>query len=257
MIITLTSDFGSADGYAGAIKGVILSIAPRAMVVDITHEAPPQDVRHAAFALAQAAEFFPPETVHLAVVDPGVGGARRGLVVARKRQFFVGPDNGIFSFFLEGGAVCHELTNPDLWLPNASATFHGRDLFAPAAAHLATGLPLEDCGPVVTDPVKLPEWDILAEPHALQTAVVHIDHFGNCITALPAARLAELGPGPYLVTPHDRPPVSLRRTYGDVPPGQPLALIGSTGLVEIAVREGNAANDLALRRGTQVRITLS
>jgi len=257
MIVTLTTDFGASDGYAGAMKGVILSIAPRATLADITHDVPPGDVRHAAFVLAQAAEYFPPDTVHVAVVDPGVGGPRRALAVARRRQFFVGPDNGVFSFFLDADAVCRELTNPDLWLPRASATFHGRDLFAPAAAHLATGLPLAECGPAVTDPVRLPEWAVTVEGHALHAAVVHIDHFGNCVTSLPAARLAELGPGPYRIAPEGAPPVGLRRIYGDAAPGEALALVGSMGLVEIAVRDGSAAATLAIRRGTPVRVTLS
>jgi S-adenosyl-L-methionine hydrolase (adenosine-forming) len=257
MIITLTTDFGLADGYVGATKGVIFSRAPRAQLVDISHRVPPQDVRHAAFVLAQAAEFFPPDTVHVAVVDPGVGGSRRGIVVARRRQFFVGPDNGIFSYFLDDQAVCHELKNPNLWLPEASATFHGRDLFAPAAAHLAQGLELADCGPRIEDPVRLPGWTVHKQQASFETSVVHVDHFGNCITALPAARLGELGQGPYLVTALDRRPVGLRRTYGDVAPGEPLALVGSTGLVEIAVRDGSAAEELSIGRGTQVQVTLS
>lgn len=257
MIVTLTTDFGGRDGYAGAMKGVIYSLLPRATVVDITHDVPPFDVRHAAFALWQAAPFFPPETVHVAVVDPGVGGSRRGLVVAHRRQFFVGPDNGVFTPFLEEPPLAWELANPDLRLPDLSATFHGRDLFAPAAARLAGGLPAAEVGPPVSDPVRLPAWRVLRQPGAWQAAIVHIDAFGNCVTSLPAARLSELGPGPYRVTVAGGEPLALRRTYGEAESGEPLALIGSSGLVEIAVREGDAATRLRLRRDDVVLISIA
>ncbi len=257
MIVTLTTDFGLADGYVGAVKGVILSIAPRVSIVDITHDVPPQDIHHAAFVMAQAASFFPPDTVHVAVVDPGVGGSRQGIALARKRQFFVGPDNGIFSSFLDGKAVVHQLSNPDLWLPNPAATFHGRDLFAPVAAHLVTGMPLAECGPAIMEPMRLIEWDVHRQQASFETSVVHVDHFGNCIIALPARRLIELGEGPFLIFPQDRQPIGLHRTYGDVAPGEALALVGSTGLIEIAVRDGSAAKVLDIGRGTQVRILVS
>ncbi|MDP8222738.1 MAG: SAM-dependent chlorinase/fluorinase [Candidatus Lernaella stagnicola] len=257
MILTLTTDFGLADGYAGAMKGVILSRAPRANVVDISHEVPPHDVLHGAFVLFQAAPFFPPDTVHVAVIDPGVGTARRGIVVAHRRHFFVGPDNGVFSPFLDEQAVVYELADPDLWLPDPSATFHGRDLFAPAAAQLATGLPPAECGPRVDDPVRLPAWRLKREGDSFVTAVVHIDRFGNCITALPGARLAELGSGTIRVIPEGGPALALRRAYGEVEVGEPLALVGSSGLLEIAVRNGHAARVLELTRETVVRISVS
>ncbi|NLH49962.1 MAG: SAM-dependent chlorinase/fluorinase [Myxococcales bacterium] len=253
MIITLTTDFGLADGYVGAMKGVIYSLVPRATVVDITHEVPPFDVGHGAFALAQAAPFFPPETVHVAVVDPGVGGSRRGIVAVWRRQLFVGPDNGLFSPFLEDRTIVRELADPDLWLPDAAPTFHGRDLFAPAAARLAGGLPVAECGPAVTDPVRLPDWEIRRQAGVLIVAVAHVDRFGNCITALPASRLEEIGPGPCLVEAPGLPPLPLSRTYDDVPHGQLLALIGSHGFLELAVREGSAAA-LGFSRGTIVRV---
>lgn len=252
MIITLTTDFGWADGYVGAIKGVVYSLLPRAQVVDITHDVPPFDVAHGAFVLAQATPFFPPETVHVGVVDPEVGGARRGVVVAHRRRFYVGPDNGLFTPFLTADAVVRELTNPDLFLPTAAPTFHGRDLFAPTAAHLAGGLPMEECGPLVADPARLPDWDVRLTDGAFFTAVIHVDRFGNCITALPAARLDELGSGPVRIQAPGLPPLPLSRTYADVAGGQPLALIGSHGMVEIAVREGSAAA-LGLARGAIVR----
>jgi len=248
MMITLTTDFGRRDGYVGAMKGVIYSLMPRAVVVDITHEVPPFDVRHAAFVLGQAAPFFPPDTIHVAVVDPGVGGERRGMVAVHRRQFFVGPDNGIFTPFLTDPPVAWELKNPDLFLPHAAATFHGRDLFAPAAAHLAGGLPAAEVGPPLLDPVRLPSWEVTRAGDALRAAIIHIDAFGNCVTGLPAARLGELGSGPYRVEGAGPEALELRRTYTEVECGRPLALIGSSGLVEIAVREGNAAKLLHLQR---------
>jgi len=253
MIITLTTDFGARDGYAGAIKGVIASRAPRATVFDISHEIPSFDIAHAAFVLFTAAPFYPPGTVHVAVIDPGVGGARRGVVVVGRQHLFVGPDNGVFTPFLDEAAAVHELADPDLWLGHAAATFHGRDLFAPTAVHLAQGLAPADCGPTVAEPVRLPAWNVEREGDALVAAVVHVDGFGNAITGLSTERLAELGEGSYAATIAGHEPIAVRRTYADADSGQLLALIGSTGLLELAVREGSAAAQLGLQRGDAVR----
>jgi hypothetical protein len=253
MIITLTTDFGLADGYAAAMKGVILSRAPRATVVDLSHEIAPFDVHHAAFVLRQAAPYFPPGVVHVCVVDPGVGGPRRGLAIAAQRQLFVGPDNGVFTPFLNEAARVFELTNPDLWLPQAGATFHGRDLFAPTAVHLAQGLPPADCGPPVTDAVRLPAWEVRREGDAFVAAVVHVDRFGNAITGLTSERLAELGADSLRAQLPTGEVVPLRRAYADVLPGEPLTLVGSSGLLEIAVREGSAAQRFGLTRGAPIR----
>src|SRR5512136_525753 len=158
-IITLTTDFGTSDGYVGTMKGVILSIAPNVTLVDITHEIAPQHIRQAAYVLYAAASYFPTAAIHLAVVDPGVGSRRRALVVRTSRGFLVGPDNGLFTLFLddEPDAECHSITNPAFMLPYVSATFHGRDVFAPVAAHLARrdALELSEFGPRVSDAVTL------------------------------------------------------------------------------------------------------
>jgi len=256
MIISLTTDFGLQDGYVGALKGVLLAQAPQAVLVDLAHDLPPFDIMHAAFVLRQAAPFFPPGTVHVAVVDPGVGGPRRGIIVARAGQYFVGPDNGIFSPFLDEAAVVHELSDPNLWRPNPDRTFHGRDLFAPTAAKIVLGMQPADCGPVVYDPVRLPAWEIHQERNSFVAAIVHIDRFGNAITALAGERLSELGDGAYLAQVGDYPPMPVARAYHEVKPGSPVAVIGSTGLLELAVREGNAAATFNLRRGLPVRISI-
>lgn len=254
MIITLTTDFGNCDEYAASMKGVIYSRAPRATVVDISHNIPPFDVQAGSFVLAQAARFFPPETIHIGVVDPGVGSARRGLLIVSRRQMFVGPDNGLFTPFFDPPAQMFALTNPDLWLPHAGDTFHGRDLFAPTAVHLAEGLPPEEVGAEVKNPVRLPAWNVRRDGDRLIGAVVHIDHFGNAITSLSAARLPELGEGPFAVEIAGHAPLPLLVTYRDAEPGHPLALIASCGMVEVAVREGNGASHLGLQRGDVVRI---
>ncbi len=256
MIVTLTTDFGSADGYVAAMKGVLYSRAPRATVVDLSHEIPPFDIAAAAFVLWQAAPYYPPETVHVCVVDPGVGSERRGLAAVSHGQLFVGPDNGVFTPFLDDSAQIVALANPDLWLPKASATFHGRDLFVPAAVHLAQGLALAECGPRVTDPVRLPAWEIRREVGALVAAVVHVDRFGNAITGLDRSYLVGLGGAPQQAELPDGRAVPLRHTYADAAPGEALALVGSSGLVEIAVREGSAAQQLGLARGAIVRFVL-
>ena len=157
-IITLTTDFGASDGYVGTMKGVILSIAPDVALVDITHEIAPQNIRQAAYVLHDAAPYFPRGTIHLAVVDPGVGSARRALAVRTSHGFLVGPDNGLFTLFLadEPDAECRAITNAKYMLPRISSTFHGRDVFAPVAAHLANGADLADLGPRITDPVTFP-----------------------------------------------------------------------------------------------------
>jgi len=255
MIVTLTTDFGLRDGYAAAMKGVILSRAPRATVVDISHYIAPFDVQMASYVLWQAAPYFPPGAIHVCVVDPGVGGARRGLVVEARQHLFVGPDNGVFTPFLDDAARAYELANPDLWLPRPSVTFHGRDLFAPTAVHLAQGLPSSECGPPVGDPVRLPAWDVRREGDTFTAAVVHVDHFGNLVTGLDHARLAELGDGPFRAHLPGGETLPVRRTYVEVETDEPLALIGSFGLLEIAVREGSAASFFGLDRGAPIRFS--
>jgi S-adenosylmethionine hydrolase len=230
-MISLLSDFGHRDVYVGVMKAVILSANPRATLVDLTHEVPPQDVRAGAFLLAQAVTWFPRGTVHLAVVDPGVGTARRAVAIESGGHYFVGPDNGLFSV-CSGAATKAVILN----VPRAaSATFHGRDLFAPAAARLSLGEKLESLGRPAGKLQKLPK---------SRGEIIWIDHFGNLITDLTALK-GELRVGDFRTR-------KLHRTYGEVSPGEPLALIGSHGFVEIAVRDGSAEKVLGISRGARV-----
>jgi S-adenosyl-L-methionine hydrolase (adenosine-forming) len=256
-IITLLSDFGLEDGYLAAMKGVIFSIAPEARLVDITHLVPPQDVAFARFRLLTVAPFFPPGTVHLAVVDPGVGTARRPVAVrSESGSCFVGPDNGILLGALEADSpvAAVELTETRFWRTAApSPTFHGRDIFAPVAAHLASGARLESLGPA-TAPAGLVKLELLPcelIPGGARGAIQAVDRFGNLITNLPEALIR--GRGSWTVSLAGRA-VPGHRTYADVSPIEPLALVGSHGFVEVAVHRGDAQRALAARVGDSVQI---
>jgi len=260
-IITLTTDFGTRDAYVAEMKGVMLEIAAAAgravHLVDVTHEVERHDVTEAALALDAAAPHFPPGTVHLAVVDPGVGTDRRELVVQTERAVFVGPDNGVFTPFLDGSTAWRawELRAPEYRLPSVSRTFHGRDIFAPAAAYLATGVAADRFGPRVMDPLRLSWPTVRAVAGAVAGAVLHVDRFGNLVTSIRAETLDGLGGAPRIRLGGRR--LRLVGTYGDLPPGQAGALIGSSGRLEIAVREGSAAAAFKARRGTPVVVSRS
>jgi S-adenosylmethionine hydrolase len=281
-LVTITTDFGTADGYVGTMKGVILGIAPQAQLVDISQEIEPQNVRQTAYVLYTAYPFFPPHTVHLIVVDPGVGSARRPIALRTPAGTFVGPDNGVFSYVMacEPVEALVELADPRYRLPQVSHTFHGRDVFAPAAAHLAAGVPIADLGPPVPDPVTFPPPLLKIGPRSLSGEVLHADHFGNVITSIgrlswqenglsfePAFRKTEggepeAGGGKPVgfrveettVTVAGQELTGVHRTYAEVEPGEVLALVGSEGHLEIAVREGSAARRLRLRPGDPVTL---
>ncbi|HKE17738.1 MAG TPA: SAM-dependent chlorinase/fluorinase [Kofleriaceae bacterium] len=247
-LVTLTTDFGTADGYVGAVKGVLHRLAPGVTVVDITHDVPRHDIAAGAHVLATAAPWFPAGTVHVAVVDPGVGGARRGVVVAAGGQVFVGPDNGIFDLAAPLPSAVHEIAAAGFRADRVSSTFHGRDVFAVAAARLAAGAPPERAGPAVALTGRLPGAGAAGAAGAHR--VVHVDVFGNLVTdvdggAVPAGsrvRVAGREVGP------------LRATFEDVARGEVLAYVGSGGTVEIAVREGSAAELLGAGRGAPVEV---
>ena len=253
-IVTLTTDFGARDSYVAAMKGVILGIAREARLVDVSHEVAAHDVTEAALALEAAAPFFPAGTVHLAVVDPGVGTTRRGLAVVTDGARFVGPDNGLFTPFLEGRDWrAFELTAPDYRLRAVSRTFHGRDVFAPAAAHLALGLAPERLGPAVDDPVRL-HWSTVREAHgAVAGTVLHVDRFGNLVTSIHSDAIASLGSGVRVRVAGRSLP--LVRTYGDLAGREPGALVGSSKRLEIAVSAGSAARVLRAGLGTPVVVS--
>jgi S-adenosylmethionine hydrolase len=215
-IITLTTDFGTRDSYVAEMKAVILTLARGACIVDVTHEVEPQNVVEGALALDAAVPFFPPGTVHVAVVDPGVGTARRGLVIDALGQAFVGPDNGLFTPIYDRGEWrAFELRAAEYWLPTVSRTFHGRDIFAPAAAHLALGVSADRFGPPVTDPVRLPWPEARAVTGGIAGTVIHIDRFGNLVTSIDAAQVADVtGGGGGTVRVGGRA-LRLVETYGD------------------------------------------
>jgi S-adenosyl-L-methionine hydrolase (adenosine-forming) len=241
-LITLLTDFGTADGYVGELKGVLATGAPEAEIVDIAHDLPPQDVETARLVVARYWRRFPQSTVHLIVVDPGVGTSRAAIAVASADRYLVGPDNGVLSpALLAPGARAVAVTTP----AHASATFHGRDVFAPVAAALVRGVPLMELGAAYPSPTirRTPE-PIRRGDGALVGEIIAIDHFGNAITncvGLHGGRVEVAG----LVLP-------LVRTYGDATPGEVVALVGSSGLVEIAERNGSAAQRLKLQRGAPV-----
>lgn len=258
VLVTLTTDFGLRDGYVAAMKGVILQVHPGLRLVDISHEIPPQDVMAAAFVMRQAIPFFPDEAVHLAVVDPGVGTDRKLIAASTERFMFVGPDNGLLSLLLgeKEAEKIVVLDRPEAWrVPEPSATFHGRDVFAPVAAHLAAGMPLEEVGAPATD-IKRLHWPVpQVDEHGIDAFVVHVDRFGNCITNLSAEELEHNRKGRgvklYVGSTILR---QLAHTYGSVAEGEPLALIGSSGLLEIGVRNGNASELLSIEPGQPVRL---
>jgi S-adenosylmethionine hydrolase len=240
--ITLLTDFGTADGYVGEMKGVLCSGAPDAALVDVTHDVAAQDVDGARLVVARYWRRFPASTVHLVVVDPGVGGSRAAIAVESEGRFLVGPDNGVLSpALLHAGARCVELPVP----AGAAPTFHGRDLFAPAAAALARGTPIDSLGQPCTTPVVLrtPE-PLRHEDGSIAGVVITVDRFGNAITNLMSWR------GGIVEASGRRLP--LVRTYADVAVSEAVALVGSSGLVEIAVRDGSAAATLGLKRGSAV-----
>jgi len=259
-LITFTSDFGLTDGYVGVVHGVIAGIAPDVRVLDLTHGVPPQDVRAGALALYAGCRWFPRGTIHLAVVDPGVGTARRALLLRTADAWYVGPDNGLFGLIAATEALlgCWELTNRRYWLAAVSATFHGRDIFGPAAAHLANGVLPEELGTPSAPPLTLPELRLL-EVQAGETIghVLAADHFGNLITNLRAAEhweraLASGAAHAWLGSQPLRPV----RTYGEAAPGTLVLLAGSAGLLEIALPNGSAAATTGLGAGADVRLRL-
>nr|WP_245526781.1 SAM-dependent chlorinase/fluorinase [Marinithermus hydrothermalis] len=243
------SDFGVEDAYVGIVKAVMEGIAPGVRIVDLAHALPPQDLRRAAYQLYEAVPYLPQGAVVLAVVDPGVGSSRRGLVVVGERLVYVAPDNGLLTlaWLRDPPRRAYALENPAYRLPGVSATFHGRDVFGPAAAHLARGVPPEAFGAEV--PVAALQRLPVRLGRGPGGEVLTFDRFGNAITTIQAP----LPPGVRAVEVAGRP-VPLARYYAEVAPGAPLALVGSSGLVEVSVREGSAREALGLREGDPVRL---
>jgi S-adenosylmethionine hydrolase len=260
-IITLTTDFGLRDPYAAEMKAAIIGICPTATIIDVTHEIDKFNIRMGAYVLASAAPYFPKDTIHVAVVDPGVGTKRRAILIKTKQSFFVGPDNGLLLLAAERqGIECvYESTNLRFMLPKVSSTFHGRDVFAPAAAHLANGAKPGEFGPEIRD-VEKPSFAKAAERNgSLVGEVLHVDGFGNIITNITAEELARRGVRDWLKITLPTAQMRLRfcKAYGENKPREPLALIGSHGYLELSVNQGSAFERFGLKPGDRVAVEVT
>lgn len=257
-VLTLLTDFGVEDYYVAAVKGVVLRLAPGTQIVDVSHQVPPGDLLAGAFLLAAAVPWFPAGTVHLAVVDPGVGSARRILAARLDDGWIVLPDNGLLTHLLHQGRVrsVRSVEKTGLFLDNPGRTFHGRDRFAPVAAWLLRGNSGEELGPEIDDPVRLPWDEPRREPGELFGKVAHVDRYGNLVTDIPSGWLPEAGDGRDC-----RAEIAGRRVlhrashYAEIPDGEAAMLPGSLGTVELALRGENLARRWIVERGTAVRIT--
>lgn len=250
-LLTLLTDFGTADYYVAAVKGTVLRLAPGTELVDVSHQVPAGDIETAAFLLAAAAPAFPPGTVHLAVVDPGVGSDRRILVVCTPGAWFVAPDNGLLTPVLDDRVSIRSVERSDLFLATPGQTFHGRDRFAPVAAWLLRGGPEAELGPEIADPKRLPSHPPEQAPGRLKGRVVHVDRYGNLITNIPAGWLpaapcsAEVGGR------------AIRRRvshYAEIPAGEAALLAGSLGTVELSLNGDDLARRWGIGRGIGVEI---
>jgi S-adenosylmethionine hydrolase len=262
-IITLLSDFGLQDPYVAEMKAVIISICPNATIIDISHEIRKFNIEMGAFVLAQAAPYFPNGTIHVAVVDPGVGTKRRPIVIETKRSLYVGPDNGLLVLSAQKEEISHiyEIANPKYVLNDVSTTFHGRDVFSPAAAHLARGASPSDFGPEVSDLVVPAFARPNAENGKIRGEVIHVDGFGNVITNINSKDLGTIGieGGEILHLRLRGEDLTLRlcSAYGEVPPKTPLAIVGSSGFLEVSVNQGDASQTLKTKTGDKVILEAS
>ncbi|MDZ7772805.1 MAG: SAM-dependent chlorinase/fluorinase [Balneolaceae bacterium] len=257
-IITLTTDFGLQDYYVSAMKAVMLGIVPEARLVDISHDIPSQDIMAGSWVLRNSAMLFPPGTVHTVVVDPGVGTDRKPVALEINDRFFVGPDNGIFSQLTEehGFRAVH-LTNETYWREEVSRTFHGRDIFAPVAAHLAAGVSLEELGEPVEE-LETYRWAVpIADKDGLQGWVIHIDKFGNLVTNIPQSLIEEVAGGRAVkIYVGNTILDEVVETFGSVEEGEPAALIGSSGMLEVGINKGDAGQMLGVKKGAQISLVL-
>ena len=259
-VITLTTDFGLKDGFTAVLKGVIWGICPMAQIADITHSIAPQNISEGAIALWRAYAFFPAGTVHIAVVDPGVGTQRRPIAARLGEHTFVGPDNGLFTPIFDDATrlgfdreVVH-LTNTRYWLPAVSRTFHGRDIFAPVAAYLATGVALRELGPLIDDPVRLVLSVAEKTSFGWHAHVTVVDVFGNLTTDLPAACLLPGENAHFRL--HGREVRGMVSSYGQRSSGELVALVDSENFIELAIVNGNAARSLQAQVGDIVEVIL-
>lgn len=258
--VTLLTDFGLSDYFVGAVKGVILSLNPTAKIIDITHDIPPQDIQAAAFTLLACYRSFASGTVHVAVVDPGVGTKRRPILVQAGSYYFVGPDNGVFGYVLdkEKQARVFHITQKKFFRQPLSNTFHGRDVFAPVAAALANGVSPESFGTEIFDVVKLDPLKAKASRSGkLKARVIHVDRFGNCVTSIDRDSLDQTNSKSVRLIVKGKRIGPIRDSYAEGKSTDPFAIWGSAGFLEISVRNGSAANTLNVARGELVEVDLS
>ena len=258
-IITLTSDFGYRDPYTAEMKGVILTINPNTTIVDITHDIEKFSIQMGAFTLASAAPYFPKGAVHLAVVDPGVGTQRRPIIIQTKQAYFVGPDNGLLILAAENQGIEHInlIANSKFMLPQTSDTFHGRDIFAPAAAYLERGVKPGEFGPGIFDPVKPEFAKVKRENGVLIGKILHVDSFGNIITNINKAELKQssIKGQINLKMANCQLQLSFNKTYAETKPNEPLSLIGSHGFLEVALNQGSAAKKYKVKIGEEISVS--
>lgn len=257
-IITLTTDFGVGSRYVAAMKGVILSINSQAQIVDISHSVPPRDIRAGAIVLAETVPWFPQGTIHVAVVDPGVGSKRRIIYTEIGKQRFVGPDNGLFSrlALVDRPTKIVGVSEPQYWLPEISRTFHGRDIMSPVAARLSLGLAPEKLGTALTQLVELPWAEVQQVPNRIEGEVIEVDSFGNLITNITRAMLDGVpGGDSVIITCDEHETQGIFATFSDQPPMTFMAHVGSTGRLELAIVDENASAMLGVKVGAPVCVT--
>ena len=255
-IITLLTDFGSQDHYVGTMRGVILGINPHATIVDISHHISPQNIVEGAFLLTSVYAYFPPGTIHLAIVDPGVGSERKPILVKGKNFFFIGPDNGLFGLIydqLKNFSV-YELTQTRFFLKPVSATFQGRDIFAPIAAYLSRGVSPRSMGKETKNFQRLSLPQPILEKKRIRGKVMYIDNFGNLITNITVDHLKNLGKFPREIKIREKVISGLSKNYQTVKKGALLAIMGSSNFLEIAVRDGNAQKKLKSKKGDEIKV---
>lgn len=255
-IITLTSDFGLRDPYVAEMKAAILSVSPNTTIIDISHEIEKFNTRMGAYVLASAAPYFPKGTIHIAVIDPSVGTKRRPLLIQTKQAFYVGPDNGVLVLAAKKQGIEHiyEITNRNFMLPKVSTTFHGRDIFAPAAAHLANGISPKEFGPEIQK-IATPKFaKVTKRKEGLVGEVIHVDDFGNIVTNFGEKELSSVSAKGYVDIKLGNTQLKLKlcKAYAEAEPQEPLAIIGSHDFLEISLNQGNAAKNLRVKSGDKI-----
>jgi S-adenosylmethionine hydrolase len=257
-VVTLLTDFGTKDHYVASMKGVILNINPQCLLIDITHQVSPHDIREGAFILANAYSYFPKGTIHLCVVDPGVGGIRKPILLVTQDYYFVGPDNGLFTMITrkEGVKQIIALDRQKFHLSKVSTTFHGRDIFAPVAAHLSLGVKPNAFGHKIDSLARVGFKGPFIKEGRLSGEILHVDAFGNLVSNVDEGKFSRFVQGrPFFIRAERKTIRGLKKGYWEGKKGEPMALFGSSGFLEISVREGSAQKVLKMKRGDSIEIS--